>query len=883
MLDRLRKSVCCFAITALLAGCASDRGDDFLAEGRKLMQQGNPGGAVVLFKNALEKNPSDYTLHLELGRAYHKLGKYDLADVELQKCYRQKPDDPELNLALGELYVARNKPDLALEHLGKFEAASGATAASRELSGLAYHQAGRAVEARQALEQSFALEPGRLSARLALSRFHLYRGEVAAARNVIDKALEVAPDNGEALTLKGDLLLRKGEDAEALEVFRRVTAGNPYDEYARYMVGALLLQSGKDAEAAAAAAAMRADFKDSALLLMLEGMLASKRQDYAEAASLFQRSVAMRPSVDGYFKLGVALFAKGDAESAVSQFRMVLDATPEHTAARRMVATILLGQRRVDEAMTEARKVLEINPGDAPAHLLLANAYLAKGDRQNAETEFEASLARDPGQLNALLQVSALRQADGRMDEALEDLRLAVVANPDNIIARNAIYAFHLGRGELDKAEKVVREGLNGTAQDAVLYTMLVPLYGGERDEAKALDAIAKAHAADPKFADAYLMGLRLHAGAGRTEQALAESDAYLALVPDSPGFLVASGAMLDLLGRTDEADARFAKALEGKDPRVVLVVANREAAAGRTEKSRQILEAALAQNDVESIREALAVLLVRENKADEALALYSKIEAARPRDALLGRYRLLTFMGRHQEAVDVARKLGQRDTSSPLAPILAASAYERMQQRDLGLQELETAYRQTSAPELLVAMGGLSERGGDFAKAETYYRADLKANPDDVSGLMALATLHMRRNEVAQAIPLYERVLRLFPENVIAMNNLAMAYVQKGGHQRKALHLALQAYTRSPESVDVLDTLGTCLMVNDRADEATRAFGRAVATAPANPTLRYRLAEAHYKAGRKDKAAEEARKALESNDFPESAKARELLRKSGN
>jgi len=884
--NKLCLSVCCAILVLTASSCGADKSSDFLTEGRKLMDAGNAAGAVVLFRNALEKTPADYTLHLELGRAYIALGKLDLAEGELQKCLRQQPDDPPLNLALGELYVARNEPAKALPHLARYEQGAGETAVSRELAGLAHAQARSPEEARAALERSIALDAKRVTPRLALARLFLYRGDLKRAVATVDEALAVAPEDRSALTLRGDLLLRQGDAPGALVVFRKVASLAPGDDYARYMSGLLALQTGDEAGAAAVAASMNKDFKDNSLTLMLDGALAAQRKDYTLAASLFQRSVAMRPSLEGYYKLGMALYGKGDLETALSQFNRVLEATPEYDAARRMTVTILLAQRRVAEARQEAQKLVERNPSDAAAHFMLASAQMAAGDRAGAERSFEAGLALQPAHVPALLQLSRLKQADGRPDEALEDLKAAVVAAPDDLAVRNALFAYHLGRGDTGKGVQVVLEGLRGTPQDAILYTMLVPVYVNMGDEAKALDAVAQAHRADPDFPDAYLAGLRLHAGAGRAEQALAESEAYLARKPDAPGFLLASGALLDLLGRTAEADARFDKALAANDPRVSFAVAERAVASGQDEKARRVLEEALRQHDQTTLRDALAIQLARMGKPDDALALYTAIETQRPREALLGRYRLLTHLDRHQEAADTARELGRRESASPLPVLLEAAAFERMGQRPQGVALLEAAHRKSGDPELLLAMGGMLERNGDEARAETCYRDALKARPDHVPTLLAYAGLDMRRKEYAKATALYEKAVSIAPDDVVALNNLAMAYLEKASRDatpQKALRLALQAYTRAPDNPAVLDTLGVCMMANGRADDAARAFGRAVVAVPGNPSLRYRHAEALFKAGRKDMAAEELRAALQTPDFPEAAKARDLLRKTGN
>lgn len=886
MWHKLCLSVCCALFVFLSVSCSVDKSPDFLAEGRKLMDTGNAAGAVVLFRNALEKNPADYTLHLELGRAYIALAKHDLAEAELQKCLRQQPDDPTLNLALGELYVARNAPAKAFAHLARFEQSKGETAGSRELMGLALAQAHSPDEAQGALERSIALDPKRITPRLALARLFLYKGDLNRASAIVDEALAVGPEDRAALSLRGDLLLRLGDAPSALEVFRKVARLSPADDYARYMSGLLALQTGDVAGAATVAGTMNKDFKDNPLTLLLDGSLAAQRQDYTLAASLFQRSLAMRPSLEGYYKLGMALYGKGDLETALSQFNRVLEVTPEYDAARRMTVTILLAQRRVAEARQEAQRIVQRNPSDAAAHFLLASGHMAAGDRAAAESAFKAGLSLQPTNVPALVQLSRLKQADGRHDEALQDLKAAVLAVPDDLAVRNALFAYHLARGERDKARQVIADGMRGTPQDAILHTMLVTVYANMGDEAGALDAVAKAHKADPDFADAYLAGLRLHAGAGRVEQALAESEAYLARKPDAPGFLLASGAMLDLLGRTAEADIRFGKALAANDPRVALAVAERAVASGQDDKARQILEAALQQHDLESLRDALAMQLARMGKPDEALALFTVIGAQRPREALMGRYRLLTHLGRHQDAGETARELARHEGASPLPTILEAAALERMGQRQQGVALLETAHRKTGDPELLLTMGGMLERDGDEARVESCYRDALKARPDHVPTLLAYAGLDMRRKEYAKATALYEKAVSLAPDDVVALNNLAMAYVERGGRDgqaQKALRLALQAYTRAPDNPSVLDTLGTCMMANGRADDASRAYGRAVVAVPGNPSLRYRHAEAHFKAGRKDRAAAELRVALETPDFSEAAKAHDLLRKTGN
>jgi len=82
-----------------------------------------------------------------------------------------------------------------------------------------------------------------------------------------------------------------------------------------------------------------------------------------------------------------------------------------------------------------------------------------------------------------------------------------------------------------------------------------------------------------------------------------------------------------------------------------------------------------------------------------------------------------------------------------------------------------------------------------------------------------------------AKAIPLYESVLKLKPDNVPALNNLAWLYQEKG-RLKEADKLASRAVELAPKSASVLDTAGYIkLKLGDRA--AIELLQKAVDLAP--------------------------------------------------
>lgn len=68
-----------------LAGCKGHTSESLNAEGEALFKQGNYNGAIVHYKNALEKDPNFVVARYNLGLAYIETGKMEQAEREFQK------------------------------------------------------------------------------------------------------------------------------------------------------------------------------------------------------------------------------------------------------------------------------------------------------------------------------------------------------------------------------------------------------------------------------------------------------------------------------------------------------------------------------------------------------------------------------------------------------------------------------------------------------------------------------------------------------------------------------------------------------------------------------------------------------------------------------
>ena len=75
----------------VIAGCKSKTIEQLYTEGVQLLQGGNPGGAIVLLKNALDKDQNHAEARFQLAKAYAAAGKSEQAEKEYPESAQAKP------------------------------------------------------------------------------------------------------------------------------------------------------------------------------------------------------------------------------------------------------------------------------------------------------------------------------------------------------------------------------------------------------------------------------------------------------------------------------------------------------------------------------------------------------------------------------------------------------------------------------------------------------------------------------------------------------------------------------------------------------------------------------------------------------------------------
>ncbi|NEP17519.1 MAG: tetratricopeptide repeat protein, partial [Leptolyngbya sp. SIO4C1] len=113
--------------------------------------------AIEQHQQALQINPDNHEVWVNLGVTYRLMGNYSEAEKAYRKALALAPDYPELHASLGALFVVKGEAQPAIEHLEQAAELDGNLAITFANLSLAYALAERFDEAETTLKRALAL------------------------------------------------------------------------------------------------------------------------------------------------------------------------------------------------------------------------------------------------------------------------------------------------------------------------------------------------------------------------------------------------------------------------------------------------------------------------------------------------------------------------------------------------------------------------------------------------------------------------------------------------------------------------------------------------------------------------------------------------------
>lgn len=838
--------IICIALFNIV-GCSAKTKEELYAKGVKQIKDGNPNGAIVFLKNALEKDQNYLDARYQLAKAYGDAGKYEQAEKEFRKVLRQNPSRIEILLDLARVYNYSKKPDSAINEVNEYLKSHQQSSEALEIMGISYALKKRLDEAENYLLQALKTDPRRSGAQLDLAGIYIAWGREKDARQRLDVIIKGDPKNSKAYYMLAGLENSVGNKDRALEIYQTILKINKFDTTAIYKSGLIYIDNGELDKAEKLAAHLLQNYPNRADGNRLKGLVCYYKKNYTEAMAALQNSLRTQPNMEAYYFLGLSLYNRGEYENALSQFRIILDYNPSFIQARLLTGVILLKQGRIDDSISEIGKILQLDNRHALAHNILGSAYMAKGMCEEGMKEFSRTTELDPKIIDAHLKKGIFHLSKGRTKEAETDLRTAVRVAPEILNSRLILSSYYLRRNDFAKALSTMNEGLCGAKSDAVLYNTMASIMFTERKPDVGLKLLQKAKQTDPNLYASYFNLATYFAAVGEYEKALNEYRSVLQHDPGNIKALMSMAALFDMKGRDKEALSFYKQAKGTKDPAAFLALANYHLKKNENANALAVLnEAIKAIPRNTAVLELKGRIYLRENKYKDAIKVFDDIEAISPDLGFRLKIDTYVMMKDYSKAVEQARRFITIKPNSAYGYMVLASVYESQNDVNLALDEVKNGLRVDGKNvQAILMLGNLYAKKRDSNSAMRAFEEAVDKNPDFAPAYFAQGALMDAAGNKGEAIKKYRQALEKSEDFVPALNNLAYLYADGYGSKQDAVRLAVTAFKLDPGNPAIMDTLGYVLLKNGRNAEALKLLERAARLLPADANVRNHLLSA--------------------------------------
>ena len=552
-----------------------------------------------------------------------------------------------------------------------------------------------------------------------------------------------------------------------------------------------------------------------------------------------------------YFFIGQALEACQKFDEAIAAYERVqkLQRRPGYQFD---IARVRIRQKKLTQALTiyrqyhqsvsETRSAEEI---DGLAYNDLGENLVVVGDLERAIATFNYATRITPKNAAIWNNLGQTQVKAQKLDLALKSFRQAV---------------------QLKESTKLTTGQLDARANLQVGHFLTTI-----RKVKQGLPFLKNAIALDPQYSDAYLVLGQSYAQQRRWDDAIANYTQRIKLSPTSAYTHTLIGDALIRKGDFDGAFSRYRQYLGASSASKIdaeldadaykwlaqvlkklnrlepAVEAYQKLAALQPKNARVLNELGVVLTKLERWDEAIAVL----NRAQDLYNANPSIFGAEALSINLGG--ALAGSGQVEEALKVFRQSAQDSTDSPFKVIALSKVLLQTGQKQEARQTLQTALKQDSFPLALIGINTTSEAKLESLLGQLYfdlkqydmalkhYQQAVQLDPEFSVGYFALGNILRRQGKPDQAIPAYEKALKLQPRSLFFTHQYfsgrGLALLAQGKVNAAIADLE-RATQLNAHNVEALHGLGKALLQQNKTSAAIQKLEIAFDLNPHHPQL---------------------------------------------
>ncbi len=911
-------SLLMIALLVVVSGCSKTRSSrDYLNDAQSYHAKGDDKSAVIQLKNALQKDANNGEARYLLGTIYSNGGNLAAAEDELRKALPNVQEKDKVQNALGQVYLGRGEFQKIIDEMNPSPQMKGPTLATLlVLRGNAYLGLNKRDEAGSAFGEALKAVPGFADAMLGQARLAIFENKPDEAMILIVQVLSKEPGNVTAWIMKGDLLRAQANASGAAEAYREALKVDGNSIQAHVNLASLNIDLGKLDEAQQEIDALSKVQPNNLMGKYLQAMVHFRQAKFTAARDDLSKVLQAAPDhMPSLLLMGAVSFELGSYETAQKDLGRFVEAFPNNAYARTILARTLLKMKQPDGALKALAPMLNDAHPDPQANAIALEAYMQTGEYDKATQYLEKEVANDPKNADLRAQLGLSRLAGGQTERAVADLEVAVKLDPGQLKAENALALTYLGKKDYDHALAATQIMLKKEPKNPTFYDLQGAAYVGKGDLVNARRSFEAAVAADPSYSPAALnlgqmdlKGNLPQVARKRFEDILTrdknnvQAMLYLSVIAKNAG---QQKEFVDWLERASKADpvamqpwagltgyylqqknqkeavthAQAAVTANPKSPVALDLLGSTQLTTGQTEDAiatfNKLVEL-VPRSPLAYYRLGIAQAAGKDNVAATtslARALELKPDYVEALEALVA---LNVKSGKYDDAQRAAQAFQARYPKSPEGVILEGDVEMAQKHYEQSAKLFGRAQKIAGTTAGAIGLHRASSLSGQKA-ADAVFLQWLKAHPGDTLARNYIADVFLNEGNNKGATEQYQILLGNNPDNLAALNNLAVLYQQAS--DPKAEEVARHAYKLAPGSTEITDTLGWILVGRNDVKEGLELLHKAASQASAAPVIHYHYAAALVKAGDKEGARLELKQLIASGkDFPQLAQAKLLL-----
>jgi len=707
--------------------------------------------------------------------------------------------------------------------------------------GSAQMQKGEKEVGLKLLEKSLEMSPENLGLKKAVAESYGRAGEIEKAL-VLYQELEIVAPNDAGVHLRlSDAYKRLGNRDAFLSQLKRVFELEPRQtELRRQALKRLgfdkvmkMIREKKFADALWSLKKIAEVVPEDSLVQMNIGSVHERMEHKEEAELAYRKAIELSSgNLDALSRLGRLLRDQGRLDESLRTFERLASKTKglEYgRVARTAIAD--LHWRRAAQLVAYLNTIETLSGQEVKEVLEEGKQLVGRKDYASAEQVLKKYVELETENAEAYFLLSQVYTALGKENASLEQLKLSIAKDPEKIRLRQSLIS---GYEKFERWKEAEQE-----------YDVLLSYLKdeGRREQVKVRQRIAR--------------GQRM-LSEGDLESALQEFTAYLEVRPDEVRALKMAARIHHKLEHVEETDRIYARLIElaPKDADVYMLLSGVYRERGDEENANEQIIKFLEVEPLKSERRKSAlnavglkkgVALFSENKLDEALEVFLKVEEIAPDDpvVLSNLGSLYAQMGRLEDAREQLERAVEIDpknirTHEHLAQVFVNQDELGLAIRQLGVagKYIDEAAKKENDKKIealgkeLIRRGRVALNGDDIAEANHIFESLLQYSPDNAQAHYWLGKVRIQQDKFSEGIKGMERSVKLAPDNLDLKSLLARAY-DEAGFFEKAIAVYEEILLQKPGLHVVRLALADIYFKHDFQDKANAHLQKIVAAVP--------------------------------------------------